>query len=50
MRQWRDAKARHQDALLFFRVGDFYELFHDDAEKAARLLGSTAPTAAQLRV
>jgi DNA mismatch repair protein MutS len=41
MRQWRDAKARHQDTLLFFRVGDFYELFHDDAEEGARLLGLT---------
>ncbi|MFN0009490.1 MAG: DNA mismatch repair protein MutS, partial [Planctomycetota bacterium] len=41
MRQWRDAKARHPDALLFFRVGDFYELFHSDAEEGARLLGLT---------
>jgi DNA mismatch repair protein MutS len=41
MRQWRDAKDRHPDALLFFRVGDFYELFHDDAEEGARLLGLT---------
>jgi DNA mismatch repair protein MutS len=41
MRQWRDAKARHADALIFFRVGDFYELFHEDAEEGARLLGLT---------
>ena len=41
MRQWRDAKDRHPDALLFFRVGDFYELFHDDAVEGARLLGLT---------
>ncbi|HET9948745.1 MAG TPA: hypothetical protein VFQ22_07475, partial [Longimicrobiales bacterium] len=41
MRQWRDAKARHPDALLFFRVGDFYELFHEDAQEGARLLGLT---------
>jgi len=41
MRQWRDAKARHPDALVFFRVGDFYELFHEDAEEGARLLGLT---------
>ena len=39
MRQWREAKTRHPDALLFFRVGDFYELFHGDAEEGARLLG-----------
>jgi len=41
MRQWREAKDRHRDALLFFRVGDFYELFHSDAEEGARLLGLT---------
>ncbi|MDH3421475.1 MAG: DNA mismatch repair protein MutS [Gemmatimonadota bacterium] len=41
MRQWREAKAKHPDALLFMRVGDFYELFHGDAEEGARLLGLT---------
>ncbi len=41
MQQWRQAKASHRDALLFFRVGDFYELFHGDAEEGARLLGLT---------
>jgi len=41
MQQWRAAKAGHQDALIFFRVGDFYELFHDDAKEASRLLGLT---------
>jgi DNA mismatch repair protein MutS len=41
MQQWRDAKSRHRDALLFFRVGDFYELFNSDAEEGARLLGLT---------
>lgn len=41
MQQWREAKSRHRDALLFFRVGDFYELFHGDAEEGARLLGLT---------
>ena len=41
MQQWRDAKTRHPDALVFFRVGDFYELFHEDAEQGARLLGLT---------
>ncbi len=41
MQQWREAKARHRDALLFFRVGDFFELFHEDAEEGARLLGLT---------
>jgi len=41
MRQWREVKSRHRDALVFFRVGDFYELFHGDAEEGARLLGLT---------
>jgi DNA mismatch repair protein MutS len=50
MQQYLGLKAQYPDMLLFYRMGDFYELFHDDAEKAARLLGSTAPTAAQLRV
>jgi len=41
MRQWREVKDRHQDALVFFRVGDFFELFHEDALEASRLLGLT---------
>ncbi|HEX4196872.1 MAG TPA: DNA mismatch repair protein MutS [Caulobacteraceae bacterium] len=39
MAQFFDAKARQPDALVFFRMGDFYELFFDDAEKAATALG-----------
>jgi DNA mismatch repair protein MutS len=39
MRQYHEAKSACGDALLLFRMGDFYELFHDDARKAARLLG-----------
>ncbi|HUF50147.1 MAG TPA: DNA mismatch repair protein MutS [Longimicrobiales bacterium] len=41
MQQWRDAKARHPDAIVFFRVGDFYEMFCEDAEEGAKLLGLT---------
>jgi DNA mismatch repair protein MutS len=41
MRQWREAKSAHPDALLFFRVGDFFELFYGDAEEGSRLLGLT---------
>ena len=41
MRQYLSIKAQYPDMLLFYRMGDFYELFHDDAEKAARLLGIT---------
>jgi len=41
MRQWFAAKERYPDALIFFRMGDFYELFLDDAVKASQLLGLT---------
>lgn len=41
MQQWREVKRRHKDSLVFFRVGDFYELFHGDAEEGARILGLT---------
>ena len=41
MQQYLDAKEACGDALLFFRMGDFYELFHDDARTAARVLGLT---------
>ncbi|GKS59957.1 DNA mismatch repair protein MutS [Nitrospira sp.] len=38
MRQYRDIKRAHAGAILFFRVGDFYEMFYQDAEDASRLL------------
>lgn len=41
MQQYEDAKAACPDALLLFRMGDFYELFHDDAKTAARVIGLT---------
>jgi len=41
MQQYREIKARHRDAILFFRMGDFYEMFYQDAELAARELGLT---------
>ncbi len=41
MRQYFAAKADYPDTLVFFRMGDFYELFYDDARKAARLLDIT---------
>ena len=41
MQQYREIKARHQDAILFFRMGDFYEMFYEDAEVASRALGLT---------
>ena len=39
MRQYHEIKHSYPDALLFFQVGDFYELFFDDAKKAAAFLG-----------
>ncbi len=41
MKQFFAAKAEYPDLLVFFRMGDFYELFYDDARKAARLLDIT---------
>src|ERR687884_122657 len=41
MQQYREIKARHQNALLFFRMGEFYEMFYEDAEVASRVLGLT---------
>ena len=41
MQQYLRIKAEHPDVLLFYRMGDFYELFFDDARKAARLLDLT---------
>ena len=41
MQQYLRIKAEHPDMLLFYRMGDFYELFHDDAVRAARLLDIT---------
>src|SRR5919106_248471 len=41
MQQYLRIKAEHADKLLFYRMGDFYELFYDDAERAARLLDIT---------
>src|ERR1700737_1741625 len=39
MRQYQEIKAANQDYLLFYRMGDFYELFFQDAEIASRTLG-----------
>jgi DNA mismatch repair protein MutS len=41
MQQYREIKSRHPDSILFFRMGDFYEMFYDDAELASRVLGLT---------
>jgi DNA mismatch repair protein MutS len=44
MQQYLALKAKYADVLLFYRMGDFYELFYEDAEKAARLLDITLTT------
>jgi len=41
MRQFHDLKSKHPDALLLFRVGDFYETYEQDAVEASRILGIT---------
>ncbi|MDE1714719.1 hypothetical protein PWG14_19695, partial (plasmid) [Chromobacterium amazonense] len=41
MQQYLALKREHADKLLFYRMGDFYELFYEDAEKASRLLDIT---------
>lgn len=41
MQQYLTIKSAYPDTLVFYRMGDFYELFYDDAEKAARLLDIT---------
>src|SRR6476646_4912311 len=41
LKHWREVKAQHPATILFYRVGDFYEMFHEDAERAARVLGIT---------
>jgi DNA mismatch repair protein MutS len=38
MKQYRSIKERYRDAIVFFRLGDFYEMFGEDAEKASRIL------------
>nr|WP_148268741.1 DNA mismatch repair protein MutS [Azoarcus olearius] len=47
MQQYLRIKEQHPDTLLFYRMGDFYELFFEDAEKAARLLDITLTTRGQ---
>lgn len=41
MKQWYDIKMQNPDCLIFFRLGDFYEMFYDDALEAARVLEIT---------
>ena len=41
MKQYLDIKKEYQDCLLFFRLGDFYEMFLDDAKTGAEILGIT---------
>ncbi|MEX2239120.1 MAG: DNA mismatch repair protein MutS, partial [Burkholderiales bacterium] len=47
MQQYLRIKAAHPDILLFYRMGDFYELFYDDAERASRLIDLTLTTRGQ---
>ncbi len=47
MRQFLDVKRRHRDAIVFFRMGDFYEMFYEDALTAARALDLTLTSRAK---
>ena len=47
MQQYLRIKAEHPDILVFYRMGDFYELFYDDARRASELLGITLTTRGQ---
>ncbi len=44
MRQYLEIKEQHKDSILFYRLGDFYEMFFDDAVTASRVLGITLTT------
>ena len=44
MRQYQQYKAQYPDYVLFFRMGDFYEMFWQDAELAAKVLGVALTT------
>lgn len=41
LRQYLTIKGQNPDAILFFRMGDFYEMFFDDAKTASKILGIT---------
>ncbi len=41
LKHWREVKAQHPHTILFYRVGDFFEMFHEDAELASRILEIT---------
>jgi DNA mismatch repair protein MutS len=39
LRQYKEIKSQYKDSILFFRLGDFYEMFFEDAKTASKLLG-----------
>lgn len=41
MKQWKELKSKHPDALLLFRIGDFYEMYKQDAKRGSEVLGIT---------
>ena len=45
MRQYRAVKQQYPDYILMFRMGDFYEMFYEDAKNASRILGLTLTSA-----
>ncbi|SUB69817.1 DNA mismatch repair protein mutS [Pluralibacter gergoviae] len=49
MQQYLKLKAQHPEILLFYRMGDFYELFYDDAKRASQLLDISLDQTRRLR-
>lgn len=48
LRQYEQIKEKHPDAVLLFRTGEFYTMYHEDAETASRVLGITKRTGSDL--
>lgn len=50
MKQYQELKEKHPDSTLIFRCGDFYELYHEDAEKTAKILGITLTQRGEIKM
>lgn len=50
MKQYQELKEKHPDSILMFRCGDFYELYHEDAEKTAKILGITLTQRGEIKM
>lgn len=50
MKQYQELKEKHPDSTLLFRCGDFYETYHEDAEKTAKILGITLTQRGEIKM